>query len=210
MNLLEWLFPSRAGFRRQLTIGFTVSIIVLALVSSLTISWLASNKVRINLVEQARQITLGFARQSSLALLYGSAENAVDSAAATLAFPDIRHVAIYDAKGQTILSEGRPSSWTPNGLQEDRRAAVVLAKELPHAWHFLAPVYLHNENLQDTAVSPFELSDPGEELLGFVQVEMSKNTLHEMQNSTFLTNISISLLFALLLLFVLRMITSRI
>ncbi|MEE8343184.1 MAG: response regulator [Gammaproteobacteria bacterium] len=210
MTILTQLFSSRAGFRRQLTVGFTVSIIFIALASSLTISWLASDKVRVNLVEQARQVTLGFASQSALALLYGSEENAWDSAAATLAFPGIRHVSIYDADNNNVLSEGQSPSWMPDSFREGKNVAAVLAKELRDTWHFLAPVYLHDEDSQGTSVSPFKLSEPGRELLGFVHVEMSKDTLHEMQKNIFLQNILISLSFAVLLWLVLLMITSRI
>lgn len=210
MTFFARIFSSRAGFRRQLTVGFTVSIIFIALASSLTISWLASDKVRVNLVEQGRQVTLGFASQSALALLYGSEENAWDSAAATLAFPGIRHVAIYDANNNNVLSEGQPPSWRPNGFIEGKNAAAVLARELRDTWNFLAPVYLHNEDLQNASVSPFKLSEPGRELLGFVHVEMSKDTLHEMRKNIFLQNILISLSFAVLLWLVLLMITGRI
>lgn len=209
MRFLQKLFSSTQGFRHQLSVAFGVGIMVLALVSSLTISWMASARIRVNLLEQGRQVTENFARQSALALLYGSGENARESAAATLHFPDVMHVAIYDLQGKTLLSDGRKSGWLPGRAAFSAINRATLARESDDLWHFLAPVYAGDKTDEQTT-SPFGARTGTRQLLGYVHLVMSKDTLHDMATSIFLNNIFISLTFAILLLLVLRMITTRI
>lgn len=209
MRFLQKLFSSSQGFRHQLSVAFGVGIMVLALVSSLTISWMASARIRINLLAQGRQVTENFARQSVLALLYGSGDNARESAAATLNFPDVLHVAIYDLQGKTILSNGHKSGWRPGRAAFRAVDRATLARESGEMWHFLAPVYAGDKTDGQTS-SPFGARTSPRQLLGYVHLIMSKGSLHEMAASIFLNNIFISLTFATLLLLVLRTITTRI
>ena len=58
------------------------------------------------LIEQGRQAAQNFATQSTLAILYHSKDNAKDPARTTLAFPDVRGVAIYDLEYQLLFAEG--------------------------------------------------------------------------------------------------------
>lgn len=209
MRFLEKLFSPTQGFRRQLSVAFGVGIMVLALASSLTISWMASARIRINLLEQGRQVTENFARQSVLALLYGSGENARESAAATLNFPDVLHVAIYDLQGKAILRSGANPHWVPSHSEFAAIDRATLVRERDDLWHFVAPVYAGDKADEQTS-SPFEARPSTRQLLGYVHLVISKATLHDMANSIFLNNIFISLAFATILLLVLRMITTRI
>ena len=209
MRFFHKLFSPTQGFRHQLSVAFGVGIMVLALASSLTISWMASARIRVNLLEQGRQVTENFARQSVLALLYGSGENAHESAAATLNFPDVLHVAIYDLQGKAILRNGANPHWVPSHGEFAAIDRATLVRERDDLWHFVAPVYAGDKADEQTS-SPFEARPSTRQLLGYVHLVISKATLHDMANSIFLNNILISLVFATILLLVLRMITTRI
>src|SRR3989338_2544206 len=95
-------FLQKSTFQRQLGITVTLGIFFLALFSSLVGSWQGNELVRRNLLEQGQRITENLARQSSLALIYASAENAAEAVNATMAFPGVVRVEIRDAK-QRIL-----------------------------------------------------------------------------------------------------------
>src|SRR4051794_18930433 len=97
----------RTGFRHQLIVIVTIAILGLALFSSVMNSWEASRRVKGYLVEQGRQITENLARQSILAALFHSAENAREGVATTLAFPDVLHVQIADAERRILVSQGK-------------------------------------------------------------------------------------------------------
>src|SRR5471032_3213834 len=88
----------RTGFRSQLTLILSASILGLALFSSLINSWEASARMRAYFIEQGQRVADNLARQSTLALLFHSAENARDVVGATLAFPDVAGVQISDAR----------------------------------------------------------------------------------------------------------------
>lgn len=107
----RWLqiFYRPVGFRQQLVLTFTIGIISLALISSLAISTLSSSTARKMLLDQGRNITANFAAQSTLTLLYQSADNAQDIAQAALNFPDIKGVVIYDQAYQVLFSKGKIS-----------------------------------------------------------------------------------------------------
>src|SRR3989304_1304920 len=96
-------FLQRFTFERQLGIMVTLGVLFLALFSSLVGSWLSNERVRLNLIEQGQRITENLARQSALALIYASADNAADAVSATLAFPGVVGLEIRNANGRILL-----------------------------------------------------------------------------------------------------------
>lgn len=80
-------FLRKFTFERQLSVTVTLGIFFLALSSSLVGSWQSNERVRANLLEQGQRITENLARQSTLALIYASADNADEAVNATMAFP---------------------------------------------------------------------------------------------------------------------------
>ncbi len=196
-------FLRRTGFRRQLTIIVSAAILGLALFSSLINSWEARTRMHEHFVEQGQRIAENLARQSTLALLYHSAENAQEVVSTTLTFPDVSHVQISDTRGQVLLSRSQPGA-AP--VQAPRLAAplagAVLAGETGSAWRFMAPVLGGA-----TAASPFELQEARPQLLGHVDVWVTKNTLNRLTVSLLVGNLAISLSFAVILLVVVRLLT---
>ncbi|GEM_PF-1025506 len=207
MGILARLFPPGQGFRRQLSLAFSIGIVCLALGSSLGISWFAAAKVRQTLLEQGRQVTESFARQSVLALLYGSGENARDAAATTLAFPGVRRVAVYGLRGKPLLDIGAGGA-APARAAGAWPSKAALVRETSGEWAFAAPVYAGAGGR--STPSPFELKAPRAQLVGHVYVVISKDNLHALQRGIFIDNVVISTALALLLLIVLRLITRRI
>lgn len=199
-----------ASFGRQLTLTFAIGIFCLALFSSLVISWWGTRRIRDNFVDQGLHVTEGFARQSALSLLYASADNAREPAAATLAFPDVAFVEIRDNRGTRLLSLG---DWAfAHDIVAEARSRpiskVAIEYENSKAWLFAAPVYAHS-NSTSGEESPFIVEQPQPELLGYVRVAISKDTSRKMMKEIFLANGTISLIFAAGLLIVLQFLTRR-
>src|SRR3989304_8002758 len=99
-------FLQRFTFERQLGIMVTLGILFLALSSSLVGSWQSNERVRANLIEQGQRITENLARQSALALIYASADNAAEAVNATMAFPGVVSVEIRAVSQRTLLTRG--------------------------------------------------------------------------------------------------------
>jgi diguanylate cyclase (GGDEF)-like protein len=199
-------FSSSTSFSQQLVLTFTIGIACLALVSSFAASILAGRTIRTQLIEQGLQATETFAAQSTLALLYHSSDNAKEPAKATLAFPDIHGVAIYDLKHQALFSEGKQA--LPSGGAIEWSQQPKLERETRAFWYFVAPVYTHSGGNAEEP-SPFLASPRTPELIGFVRVVMGKETLAAMADQILATDVVVALTLAVLLLLVLLMITAR-
>jgi signal transduction histidine kinase len=207
MNELLSNFLNHYTFRRQISIAVAVGILLLAILSSVAGAWLGTNRVRDSLMEQGRNITGNLARQSALALLYASADNAGEATRTTMGFPGVVGVEICDQQRKPILMRGRidlpgfPSQPSFAGL-DGRGSEVMLEAESSSAWRFVAPVY------SEVTSSPFVVAD-GPELLGYVTVVMSKTVLEQMSSSIIIANLVTTLFFALLFLFLIGKMSER-
>jgi signal transduction histidine kinase len=209
MSLLHRL-RLNISFRSQLLVAVSLGVICLAVIASLATAWMSSKQARALLVAQGLQITshLAWERESVLALLYVSDENAKELVAAMLSFPDVRYVAIVDRDDRLLLVEGDPKVWgQPTGAELGVQRATLVAETLD-TMYFVAPVYTHDELTSDTG-SPFTAVTPTREFLGYVRVALGKSTLHSIQASIFANNIVVSLLVALFLLILLNLLVSR-
>ncbi|MGA9666098.1 MAG: EAL domain-containing protein [Gallionella sp.] len=200
-------FLQNFTFERQLGIMVTLGILFLALFSSLVGSWQSNERVRHNLLEQGQHITENLARQSILALIYNSGDNAAEAVKATMAFPGVVGVEISDVNQRKLLSKGSggkagfPGEGDRTSLTLD---AAVLEAENSDAWRFVAPVYT-----QPPAETPFNVQPSAPELLGYVSVVMSKAALTQTTTDIFVANIATSFSFALLFLFLIRFLSNR-
>ncbi|MEC5160261.1 EAL domain-containing protein [Janthinobacterium sp. CG_S6] len=191
----------RTGFRRQLTVIVSAAIICLALFSSLMNSWEASARMRDYFVEQGQRVAENLARQSTLALLFHSAENAREVVAATLAFPDVEGLQISDTRQRVVLAQAKPGAlFSAAARAAPGRARLV--GETADAWLFGAPVYGGQAE-----ASPFELQERDAQLIGYVHVQVGKGTLKRLTWSLLLGNLAITLSFAVILLVLLRLLT---
>ncbi|HHM06323.1 MAG TPA: HAMP domain-containing protein [Gammaproteobacteria bacterium] len=206
MDILEKLLPSRMRLQRQLLLTVFLGVFALTLAASLTTAWLESRNLKQLLVEQGRRIVNNFADQSVLALLFDAEENGQDSAAATLAFPNVTHVAIYTKSGSRLLGRGSEPAWKPQTPQAGSGPAVF---EERNALHFVALVYSGSGNA-DGGGAEFGVESPASEYLGYVQVSMSKAELSQAQARIFVDNVLVAMLFATVLLLLLRVIVGRV
>ena len=200
-------FLQNFTFERQLGIMVTLGILFLALFSSLVGSWQSNERVRHNLLEQGQRITENLARESILALIYNSADNAAEAVKATMAFPGVVGVEISDVNLRKLLTLGKSGkAGFPGeiGRASLTRDAAVLDAENPDAWRFVAPVYT-----QPPAETPFNVQPSAPELLGYVSVVMSKAALTQTTTDIFVANIATSFSFALLFLFLIRFLANR-
>ncbi|HEX8989643.1 MAG TPA: ATP-binding protein [Rhodocyclaceae bacterium] len=195
----------QAAFKQQLSVAVTTGILLFALLSSLLTSWQGSRQIRQTLLSQGEHIAENLADQSTLALLYASADNALGVVNTTLSFPDVKRVEILQAGGQALIVRGDAIDGAADfPLPDPAARTAYLEAETPDAWRFVAPVRVKNER-----DSPFEMEQRPEEVLGFVRVVQSKETLSRMLTEIFLTNIAISLFFAGVFLFVVQWLSSR-
>jgi len=196
----------RTGFSLQLTVIITAAILVLALFSSIMNSWQASHRMRAYFVVQGQQVAENLARQSRLALLYHSADNAREVVTTTLAFPDVLQVEIANADHKVLLSQSKPGVVLPP-LQTPPAGPLSSARlenESEQDWRFSAPVFAG-----EAEASPFEVQERKPQLLGYVHVVVGKTTLDKLVFSLLLGNLAITFSFALILLAAIRLMSRQ-
>src|SRR3569832_783746 len=208
---LDRLLPLTWSFRKQLRYTVSSGVVCLAVLASVVTAYLQSKSVREQLIQEGAQIADNFAAQSVLALLFAASENATDSVKATLAFPNVRHVAIYTSDGRFLINEGSEIDWVPStetarGLSHEHSQLI---SESSSFLHFIAPVSSHSNSAAGPGAQ-FRLEDPQGGALGFVHVVLSKEALRKTQFSIFVNNIAAALVFAGILVIVLRLVVNRI
>lgn len=206
---IRWLFAHELSFRRQLFLAFSLGVVALAVTVSVATAWVTTSHYRELSVAQGLQVTEGLAQRSVLALLYASSENADDSIQASLAFPGVEQVALFDLRHNSIVVRG--TGETPlltRSLLRWPAERVALIHEDNAAWHFMAPVYAPGEH-EDSELPAYAVEHTSSELLGHAYVSISKDDLRAIQLGVFRNNIAIALLFALLLMAGLNVILAR-
>ena len=211
MSLFKRIFRPINSFRRQLLLTVTIGVISLAFGASLTTAWLQSSKVREQLIEEGQQIAENFASQSVLALVFSSKENATDSAQATLAFPNVKYVAILNKDNKVLLEIGKKDDWMPHLGRKDSidHAVAYFIHETNSSLHFVSSVFAPKQGETQFGEAP-GVNAADQEWLGYVHVALSKNALRDAQVDIFINNISVAAIFAFVLLLVLRVLVSRI
>ncbi|HEU0199085.1 MAG TPA: histidine kinase dimerization/phospho-acceptor domain-containing protein, partial [Burkholderiaceae bacterium] len=192
----------RTSFRQQLSFTVTLGVVAAALFASVFSSWQGSRQIRATLVEQGVRIAENLARQSTLALLYGSADNANDALSATLAFPEILWVAIYNPDGTELVARGRREA-VATAHPTLVIGGAALESEGRGQWSFVAPV------LAKGGDSPFEAVERTDKLIGYVRVVHSQATLTRLMADIFLANSAISFFFAFVFLGLIRLLANH-
>ncbi len=175
-------------FRRQLVMVLMGGIISTSIISTFFISEFTSSAVSKNLLEEGKKITETFARQSILGLLVSNVENVEDSVVAILNFPGVEGVGVYDLEQKPLVERGKETLTTDQAVWSDE---VALIKETEEDWYFVAPVYY----LQETEEDAFD-QEAKSELLGYVRVVQSKDSLNSLISKISKVNILISLALA--------------
>lgn len=184
------------SLRKQLLTFLMVSIALLSLTSSIVAAWIAVNQSRQVLEHHSLQIAGNLAHQSLLSLITESKENADQALDQAMAFNDVSGVAIFTER-MSLLQQRGEISWDAEQLKDWFAHPVpVLAADNRDHWIITSPVFLREE--QDD-YDEFELSGSQEELMGYVMLNVSKDSLQTLTTNLFSYNLMIGLGFATLL-----------
>ncbi len=198
----------KTTFRQQLSLMVAVGVLLLALLSSLVISWQSGREMRQNRQQQGQRLADSLARQARLALLSDASENIADAVSGALAFPDVAQVEIRRVDGRLLTAHGAGdvplalgNEPPPSALSTS--AFAFLDTENAQAWHFVAPVRIADHN------SPFEMEAVAGQTIGYVRVVLSKASLGSALLTLFALNMAIALSFAVFFLLITRRLTLR-
>ena len=207
MKLIKYIKRKlTGGFKEQLIAVFVAGIVISSAISTILISSFTADRVKLKLETEGYQVTKDFADRNTLTLLYLSKESARESVQAIKNFPDVAGVGVFSHDKKPLIIDGENS--IPAG-EETWPDKLELVKETSKAWYFASPVYAQGAD-PEIAELPFIDSLESKELLGYVRVYVSKNTLDNLVSSIYKLNIVITLVLSALLLFILLPITDRV
>ncbi|GAB4354320.1 MAG: hypothetical protein Kow0073_10940 [Immundisolibacter sp.] len=210
MNLLHPLIRRLTTLRsdRLIMLVSVLGVLLLSIGSAGGISWVSVGKARDDLLDQGRLLTERYAAQATLALLYGSPENAEAATGNLLRFPNVVGAAVFNADGSTLLSRGRlgdlpqppAATWNPD---DDAR----MFAETPQLWLFRAPVFV-GDSSPDMTVFGEVLPPP--QYQGQVAVAISKAALRAVTRDIVLSTVTITAITAAVLLPLLLLVLRRV
>lgn len=198
----------RSNFGAQLSMTIALGLVLLAVVASVASSLRGDRQIRETLLRQGTSVVASLADQSRLALLSAAPENAAAAVDATLSFPDVVAVQIFDANGKLLLSRIKhdaPTFTLPEVPRDPDATQASVELENDTIWSFTAAVQITPD-----ADSPFSMDEtPQIQRLGTVRVVQSKSVINALRTDLFLSNLAISLLFAVLFVVVVEMLSRR-
>ena len=194
--------------KRQLLSLFLLLVIILAFTTSVLTAWQSSKTLSEATINNGLQITHNFAEQSILALLTGSVENGQEAISRALGFKAILAVSVFDKHGEVLLSSEKiPFDKIKPDLNElSEYSELVYETEL--YWVFSSAVIYQEESYDEDMLDPTD--EPVErQLLGYVFVEYSKQELHQLQRTIFISNIVTGAIVAIVLAIIMSLVINR-
>jgi len=191
-------FNSRASFKRQLISFFVVSLIILAVTTSVITAWQASLQIRSSTIDNGVQVTQNFADQSVLALLTDSEENAQEAVTRALGFQMVDGVAVYRPNGELLIASVKSAQKKLHFEPGKVADSAQLMREGNAYWVFGAPVFFEVDEDDPETVEP-EDDALEKQIIGYVLVEYGKRASQQIQRAIFVNNIAIGGLIAVLL-----------
>ena len=203
-------------FKTQISLVFIFGILVLAFVTSVTVSKISSSIIEEHEVLQGKQVTESLARRSEVALLYQSSEAAGDIGEDAMNFPGVKGIMIETDKADVLFVTGsmlvaesgefvdQATQLSTEVVNKQTRELSLVAENIDF-WKFVSPVYASSTD--DHQVMGVASSD--NLLLGYITVVVGKDTLKKMQKSTLQNNLIASFVGAAVLLFALLYFSRR-
>lgn len=189
-------FKSNAPLKRQLTVFFAISVLLLSAITSLVTSWRASQQIRTSFLNDGLQVVKNFAVQSEYALLTESQENAESAVEAAMRFKSVLAVAIFKANGEILSISDQDKEKDFVFDADDASRVPRLVTESENHWVFSGPTF--------EAVDETDFDFEGERKInGHVYVTYDKSPLKSLQNSIVINNLLSSGIAAVVILLVL-------
>ncbi|MFC1749911.1 ATP-binding protein [Pseudomonadota bacterium] len=183
----------KPSFGRQIILLITFAIVSLAVMGSITAAYFINNRISDIVVDQGRQITAALAHQSILPLLSGVPDSAEKDVNATLQYPNIEAIIIYDKSGELLINTGYEETHDVKEFPQNTAPfSAELLLETENSWEFMATVYdVDVDSGGEPTLDNLFIHTP--ELLGYVVVQADKSNLYKIQGQLLLDSLYIFL-----------------
>jgi len=194
----------RLRFWQILSLIFSSVILVYGISTSIVVTRISNEGLYERIINEGKQLTSALSNQSKLALLYDSEASSREVEEFFLAFTDVKGIQIL-RPDFTILYQSN-FDWALAGIniKDHRQAALVFENE--DFLKYSSPVYAGAGGDEGSSL----YDDAGQqELIGYVLLVQSKNSLKEINGNILATNLAVCLSFAFFLMLLLLYWTAR-
>jgi signal transduction histidine kinase len=191
---------ARLSVRKWLAMAIVPITLLGALAIGLATAMLSTQEVALYHVNAGTQMTTTLAQHSDLALLYESSAGIAETAASLLDNPLVRQIRVIDRHDKILFEKtvGEAHAWTYPPAPEEG----VASAELSDFWVFACQVRTSRPAANDPWLPEAALLGNGSnEVLGKVQLVLSKDALFKARRSIFFGNVVTSFAFSLLAMF---------
>lgn len=172
------------SIRRQLLAYIVAGVFLLLVLFSIAISWLAGKETSQLTINNAQQVARALARQSILALLTESQENADTALEQVMSFPDVSGAGLVTLNGDMFGWRGDSAGANYfNAMDWPEQRSYLILNEDINNWYVASAVILSDK----TGNSETELFESTEEKLGYAVLSFSKETLSQINRNIILT-----------------------
>ncbi len=207
MSILKNLNLDRLTIRQQIVAMFCSLMLFMVPISGYIASNTANDTLSKQLYAQGEQISRTVAKQSKLALLYESEFAAKESVNFLSGFSDIEVLEIRLVDGKTLY---KADSLSTRALHPaDMSEQGLHSYELENEWVYILSV-MSDPGVDETFDLGVMEQPEAQSVLGYVTVSMSKETLFILQRKTFLRNMLLSLVTAVIMIALLTKLAKQI
>lgn len=161
---------------------------VLSFLAAIANYFNSSIQIERNLKEYASQIAEDLAHRSVLALVTHNEQDAKDAISPIMSFKDILGAAIYTPQNKLVYQQG--NSWQHKEESAITRLKIIDSND---AWKILFPAFLTSSEQNE-----FEFNDTGDQYLGYVSLNVSKNSLKNIASDLLYLNTLTGLIIAII------------
>lgn len=210
MTLLSWTRRlAKLSARRWLTIAFVPITLVGTVAISLLNAAMATKEVALFHVNAGLQLTATMAQRSDLALLYESSATLAETAASLFDNPLVRQIRVIGKDGKVLFDRqnGSSANWAYPEAPDEGTASA----DLDGVWLFSRQVRTATHpTIAPELPEAVLLGNTSNEVLGQVQLALSKDALFKARQGIFLGSVLASLVFSLLAVLAMLLIVRRI
>ncbi len=178
---------------------------MISFTATFVVAWIVSGMIQEYMVNTGKQITRALSKQSVLALLTESGENAESALQQIQGFPEVIAAEIILPDGRVLIGSGFGNlQITSNELANIEGPTLIRNTKMD--WLFVAPVRVEPEESEEPE---FALNEESSQVIGFSAVKLTKEVLFEANRLVLRYSFGVGLLAAIIFSFILNFGLSR-
>lgn len=201
------------SFRKQVLWLASALLIALSLLIAVATTLVSREQIRSLLFTQGMEWSQSLARNSVVAFLYKDAEIVRESVRTIMDSGKIDHLELITANGDSIIKQGMQHDDSDQYPKKHNSSHEV--NETQDAWYYSVAVTTNLKLLEAPSIEESGFIDQAlhseqqDELLGYVHIKLSKQSLDQAGRQIFFNNLAIAILISSVLIIILLFLTRK-